>query len=145
MDNIIAAVFAALLAAACSTADLPQASQPSGPPDHGLDSGRLAPMSIQRAFPGISLRGMIALTHPDDGGDRLFVAQKHGVVVSFPNDPAADRTDTFLDISDRVNDRGSEEGLLGLAFDPAFTENGYLYVYYTAASPRRGPDPADPS
>ena len=29
----------------------------------------------------------------------------------------------------------SEEGLLGLAVDPAFADNGYVYVYYTALSP----------
>jgi glucose/arabinose dehydrogenase len=32
---------------------------------------------------------------------------------------------------------GSEEGLLGLAFDPNYQENGYFYVYYSATNPRR--------
>jgi glucose/arabinose dehydrogenase len=43
----------------------------------------------------------------------------------------------FLDITDRVNRGGDEEGLLGLAFDPAYQQNGYFYVYYSAANPRR--------
>ena len=43
----------------------------------------------------------------------------------------------FLDITDRVNDRGNEEGLLGLALHPDFDSNGEFYVYYTASSPRR--------
>ena len=38
---------------------------------------------------------------------------------------------TFLDISDRVGSGSSEQGLLGLAFDPGFTGNGRLFVYYT--------------
>ena len=61
-----------------------------------------------------------------------------------------------MDIRERVSDRGNEEGLLGLAFDPAYESNGYFYVYYSAANPRRSvvsrfsvdpgdPDRADPS
>ena len=55
----------------------------------------------------------------------------------FENDPGVESARTFLDIRERVNDAGNEEGLLGLAFDPAFVENGYFYVYYTASRPRR--------
>ena len=40
-----------------------------------------------------------------------------------------------LDITDRVGSRRSEEGLLGLALDPS--NDGYVYLYYSAASPRR--------
>ena len=43
----------------------------------------------------------------------------------------------FLDISARVNNEGNEEGLLGLAFDPDYLNNGFFYVCYSAASPRR--------
>ncbi|HET8622302.1 MAG TPA: PQQ-dependent sugar dehydrogenase, partial [Gemmatimonadales bacterium] len=37
----------------------------------------------------------------------------------------------FLDISDRVTTAGSEQGLLGLAFDPEYASNGRLVVNYT--------------
>ncbi len=62
--------------------------------------------------------------------------------------------DIVLDIQDRVSRAGREEGLLGLAFHPGYSSNGRLFVYYTAAAPRRsviseftaGPDgSADPS
>lgn len=39
---------------------------------------------------------------------------------------------TLLDIRDRVVS-GGEQGLLGLAFDPAIASNGYLYVNYISA------------
>ena len=140
MKSLCAGLLAVIVAAACTHAI--QVEDPSGeeipPPTPAAASVEaLAPVGIERAFPGLSLRGMVAMTFPDDGSDRLFLAQKHGVIAVFPNDQAADRAATFLDITDRVNDRGSEEGLLGLAFDPGFAENGYLYVYYSASGPRR--------
>ena len=33
----------------------------------------------------------------------------------------------FLDVSQNTS-TSTEEGMLGLAFDPAFTQNGYVYV-----------------
>ncbi len=55
----------------------------------------------------------------------------------FPNEQAAPVAREFLDIRDRVSDRGNEEGLLGLALDPDFSSNGHFFVYYTASDPRR--------
>jgi glucose/arabinose dehydrogenase len=37
----------------------------------------------------------------------------------------------FLDITDRVGSGGSEQGLLGLAFHPNYSQNGFFYVNYT--------------
>ena len=39
----------------------------------------------------------------------------------------------LLDISGQVARVGDEEGLLSLAVDPLFTENGHLWVYYSVA------------
>ncbi|MFP6595494.1 MAG: hypothetical protein VB860_11075 [Dehalococcoidia bacterium] len=44
--------------------------------------------------------------------------------------------DLLLDISDQVSRDGNEEGLLGLAFDPDYAENGEFFVYYSASDPR---------
>ncbi len=74
----------------------------------------------------------------------------------FPNDPAVESAGVFLDIRDIVNEGSNEEGLLGLAFPPDFSETGRFFVHYTASSPRRSvvsrfsvsegnPDLADPS
>ena len=43
--------------------------------------------------------------------------------------------DPYLDLSDRLvrlNPEYDERGLLGLAFHPAFAQNGRLFVYYSA-------------
>lgn len=80
---------------------------------------------------------MVHLTYPDDGTDRLFLVLQPGRVLVFHNDRNASSVETFLDIRDAVSDRGEEEGLLGLAFDPQYRNNGHFYVYYSASSPRR--------
>ena len=63
-------------------------------------------------------------------GGRLLVAEQRGVVLVL--DPAGSNATTLLDVRDRVDlDKG--EGLLSVALDPAFAENGRLWAYYFAA------------
>ncbi len=80
---------------------------------------------------------MVHLTHANDKSNRLFLVLQKGVILVFNNDPKTETVKTFLDIREIVNDKWNEEGLLGLTFDPYYTTNGYFYVYYSAASPRR--------
>ena len=96
----------------------------------------LPTLELERVFPALTFDRPVLLTHAGDGSSGVYVVEQHGVIHGL--DPAApERTDVFLDISDRVSRRGNEEGLLGLAFDPGFAENGRFYVYYSAAAPRR--------
>ena len=116
---------------------------PSPTPAAALDTPEpvvarpLAAVELEPAFPGLEFDRMVLLTYPDDESGRLFVVLQPGRIVVFENDPGVESAETFLDIRERVNDSGNEEGLLGLAFDPAFAENGYFYVNYTASGPRR--------
>jgi glucose/arabinose dehydrogenase len=89
--------------------------------------------AIERAFPGLFFNQPVLLTNA--GGAMLYVVEQRGVIQSI--DPATQERDEYLDISGRVNEGGSEEGLLGLAFAPDFADSGHLFVYYSAASPRR--------
>ena len=69
-------------------------------------------------------------------GGRALVTEQAGRVWAFNElHPDPDTASEFLDITDRVNSRGSEEGLLGLALDPK--NDRHLYLYYSAARPRR--------
>ena len=97
----------------------------------------LAPVELEPAFPALEFDRMVFLTYAERESGRLFVVLQPGRIVVFENDPGVESARTFLDIRERVNDAGNEEGLLGLAFDPAFAENGHFYVYYTASRPRR--------
>jgi glucose/arabinose dehydrogenase len=70
-----------------------------------------------------------AMAFAPDG--RLFVCEQGGRLRVIKN--GALLTQPFLTVS--VNASG-ERGLLGVAFDPNFASNGFVYVYYTtAASP----------
>ncbi len=59
---------------------------------------------------------------------RLYVVEQRGTIRVLQDGRL--RPGFFLDIRDRVV-AGGEQGLLGLAFDPRFAQNRYLYVNYT--------------
>ncbi len=58
---------------------------------------------------------------------RILVAEKAGVVRVLRNGTLL--PDAFLDLRTRVNDYW-DRGLLGIAADPAFATNGYVYLFY---------------
>ncbi len=129
---------------------------PSSAPEPAPAVPKKPAFTVEPAFPNISFPRMVHLTYPDDGTERLFLTLQPGRVMVLRNEPNASSPKTFLDIRSRVNDRGNEEGLLGLAFDPQYRSNGYFYVYYSASPPRRSvlsrfsvspddPDRADPN
>ena len=64
-----------------------------------------------------------------DGSGRLFVIEKVGRIRLLQSGQL--QFAPFLDITDRVNNSGNEMGLLGLAFHPNFSQNGFFYVNYT--------------
>lgn len=69
------------------------------------------------------------LTHAGDGSGRVFIVERTGRIRIARNGQLVETP--FLDIRDRVFRDGDEQGLLGLAFDPAFETNGRFYVNYT--------------
>jgi hypothetical protein len=88
--------------------------------------------SITAARVASGLDQPVYVTAPPDDPNRLFVVEKSGVI-KIIDISAADlatysvKTTPFLNLSAEVDDAG-ERGLLGLAFDPAFAQNGYFYV-----------------
>jgi glucose/arabinose dehydrogenase len=66
-----------------------------------------------------------------DGTNRLFIVSKGGTIRIVKNGTLLPTP--FLDISSLVS-KGSEQGLLGLAFHPGFRTNRKLYVNYTNTS-----------
>ncbi|MEW5797574.1 MAG: PQQ-dependent sugar dehydrogenase [Bacteroidota bacterium] len=73
----------------------------------------------------------VELVHAYDGTNRFFVVQQRGIIYVFENNPSVAARKVFLNLSDRVSQSGSETGLLGLAFHPAYPDSPYCYVNYT--------------
>jgi len=76
----------------------------------------------------------VGLTTARDGSDRLFVVDQIGQIKIVTVDGEVLPV-PFLDIRDRLvtlNEGYDERGLLGLAFHPAFADNGRFYIYYSA-------------
>jgi glucose/arabinose dehydrogenase len=65
---------------------------------------------------------------PGDPAKRLFIAEKTGAIRVVKGGKTA--AEPFLSLKTRVS-RGSEQGLLGLAFAADFMKTGRLYVNYT--------------
>ncbi len=64
----------------------------------------------------------------NDGSDRLFIVEKGGAIRIFARGALVDQP--FLNITDKVDSSGSEQGLLGLAFAPDYARSGLFYVDY---------------
>ena len=96
-------------------------------------------ITLTDAFPNLTFTSALHLTHSGDGTNRIFVVQQNGKIIVFPNDSnaAAAQTKIFLDILNKISAAAGEQGLLGLAFHPNFSSNGYIYINYTAPSPLR--------
>ena len=69
-----------------------------------------------------------------EGDHRLFIAEQRGIIKILENNVVLGTP--FLDIDVKVpNISGNDErGLLGLAFDPDYAQNGYFYLHYTNLS-----------
>ena len=93
-------------------------SEPPSSPGE-LEIG-LEPVATGLAFP-------LALTAPP-GDPRLFIVEKDGRIRIVRDGTLLERP--FLDVSSLVS-RGSEQGLLGLAFDPDYSSNGRFFVNYS--------------
>jgi glucose/arabinose dehydrogenase len=65
-----------------------------------------------------------------DGSGRMVVLERAGRIRLADADGTLHPT-PVLDLSDNTS-TSTEQGLLGLAFDPNFSQNGYLYIDYTA-------------
>ena len=111
-----AAVLALLLALAAPTA----AAEVSGP-DLAI---RLQPVAS-------GFEGPVLLVGAGDGSGDRFVVEQRGRIWRIDAAGVVDPV-PMLDIGDRVLHH-SERGLLGLAFHPAFEENGRFFVTYSQA------------
>ncbi|MDJ0852316.1 MAG: PQQ-dependent sugar dehydrogenase [Myxococcota bacterium] len=98
----------------------------------GAEPGGLGPVtSAGGSMPVVAATGLTFPVYATSmpGDPRLFVVEKAGRIRIVEN--GVIRPEPFLDIPGRVGSGGNEQGLLGLAFDPAHALNGLFYIYYT--------------
>jgi len=95
----------------------------------GAPAGRAqdAPIALEPVVTA-GLRQPLFVTHAGDGSGRLFVLEQRGAIRIVQN--GALLGEPFLDITLKVRS-GGEQGLLGLAFHPAYRSNGRYFVNYT--------------
>ena len=70
----------------------------------------------------------ILLTHANSA--EHIIVEKTGKV--FVYDSEFKTRILFLDVSSIITAQGSEQGLLSIAFHPEFSDNGFLFIFYTA-------------
>lgn len=84
----------------------------------------------------------VNITNAGDGSGRIFVVERTGRVKLINGDGSV-AAKPFLDltvlrptvinpIGNDVQTEFIEQGLLSIAFDPAYRENGYFYIHYTS-------------
>jgi len=94
-------------------------------------SSTVAAATLPAGFTETQITGLTsptAMAFAPDG--RLFICQQGGQLRVVKNNALL--ATPFLTVT--VNSSG-ERGLLGIAFDPNFNANQYIYVYYTATAP----------
>ncbi len=89
-------------------------------------SSSASPLKLNEIVAG--LERPVQVTHAGDSSGRLFVVEQKGRI-RIIKDGAIDDA-PFLDISDRVRCCG-EQGLLNVAFPPAYAAKRHFYVNYT--------------
>ena len=92
-------------------------------------------LGAESAFrPVVVARGLVEpvqVTAPRNEARRLYVVEQRGTIRVV--DRGRVRGGFFLDVRQRVV-AGGEQGLLGLAFDPKYGTNRFIYVNYTDTS-----------
>jgi uncharacterized repeat protein (TIGR03803 family) len=96
------------------------------------DDTIIAPDGFSAEVIATNLRFPTRVEFAPDG--RLFVAEQEGNL-RIIKDGSGSIT-PFLHVDTSTED-GAEAGLLGVAFDPGFVTNQFVYVYYTAFTPYR--------
>jgi glucose/arabinose dehydrogenase len=142
MTARIAALTACLVLAGCTQDGSTAAGPPDNPPTSSprpARSPRATPPDIATDFDPRQVRlrldtvaqgfeAPLVVTSAGDGSGRLFVAEQGGRIFEIGAEGA--RPAPFLDLSD-LTEASGEQGLLGLAFHPAYEDNGRLFINYT--------------
>jgi len=91
-----------------------------------------------QVFPNLKFTLPLALAQEPGNNNRWYVVEKDGRIFYFANKDDVQDKFLFIDLSDSRVDASFEGGLLGIAFHPNFSKNGFVYLSYTSSD-----NPAD--
>ena len=93
----------------------------------------MAQTATERITEAADLGRPVFVTAPAGDSDRLFIAEQHsGRIEILDRTTGAVMNTAFLDLGGLST--GNEQGLLGLAFDPDYANNGFFYVNVTTSA-----------
>src|SRR5262245_28926913 len=99
----------------------------------GLSALEISAATLPAGFSETSIGGIASPTAMDIAPDgRIFVCQQGGSLRVIKNGALLSTPFMTLTV-----DSSGERGLLGVAFDPNFASNNFIYVYYTVTSTPR--------
>lgn len=131
--NIYLRITVALAAFAALLLSVPHTGQARNPYELKLPPGyKIEPITANLDLP-------VGFQFVPDG--RIFILEKAGRVKVWKDGQL--NTQPMLDIRDEVNDF-VDRGLLGIAIDPNFMQNGYLYLLYAWDAPGQAKDVDEP-
>ena len=94
------------------------------------DAATAGDIKVSKAYPALTFSAPIVYAQAPGDASKAYVATQGGQIFVFDNRTDVASRTVFLDLTDRTRNNG-EQGLLGMAFDPAFASNRYVYVYYS--------------
>ncbi len=105
----------------CKGSDNSGAGNPPPPDSNAL---RLQPVTA-------ALTNPVFMTAAPGDLARFFIVQQGGLIRILDSLSGAPLSTPFLDLSSLISTAGSEQGLLGMAFDPDYALNRRFFVFYT--------------
>ena len=129
--TLLAWALSAFIALPAVAQPVPARLSPAGPTPAPATPELPDGFFLENAASGAAFTVPVEMAFAPDG--RLFVAEKRGKV--FVVEGGVKQEEPFVDLEAEVLSSG-DRGLLGLALDPAFAENGHVYLSYVVDAER---------
>ncbi|MDZ4753149.1 MAG: PQQ-dependent sugar dehydrogenase [Phycisphaerae bacterium] len=95
-------------------------------------------IALQRVWPELALNRPVQMIQRPDGTDEWYIVEQPGTIrLADMSEGALKAAPLVVNLRDRVNSGGNEEGLLSMAFHPNYPQQRDVFLYYTASKPRR--------
>jgi glucose/arabinose dehydrogenase len=127
-----------LLVAPVSLAQAPTTARPQVPAPPSPRATEVPDLTLERLWPEIKFVRPIQMIQVPDQPNLWWAAEQPGTIRLLDMTAQdAKEAPLVVDLTEPVNDRTNEEGLLSIAFHPDYPTKREVYMYYSAAKPMR--------